>query len=249
MNKPLGYHRQIPRWLRLMGLWDIDGREYRFRIGSWDASFARRWGLQLGVGCGGEDGDHADRATLMITLIWGQFFINLWRGSAWKHDDMWESMGFSFDRDFGDSIHFNWRSHTYIFHLPWHWEQVRHDVQLDDGSWGPWLAEWHTDAEGNALNDGRHKEKHPYRYLLRSGEVQERNATIYVERRERRWRWFQWLPFPRRMTHAISVAFDAEVGERTGSWKGGCVGCSWEMRIDETPREALKRMEWERKFT
>lgn len=87
-------------------------------------------------------------------------------------------------------------------------------------------------------------ETHPYTYTLRSGEVQERTATIKVE--QRRWtRW--WLPF-RQVRKYIDIDFSDEVGERSGSWKGGCTGCSYDMRPGETPLQALRRMETERKF-
>lgn len=46
----------------------------------------------------------------------------------------------------------------------------------------------------------------------------------------------------------IDVDFDGEVGERTGSWKGGTVGCSYESRPGETPVQTLRRMERERRF-
>lgn len=87
-------------------------------------------------------------------------------------------------------------------------------------------------------------EVHPYTYTLQSGEVQERTATIQPETRA--W-WRPWLPF-KRVYRGIDITFSGEVGERSGSWKGGCIGCSYEMRPNETPVEALRRMEAERKF-
>lgn len=50
------------------------------------------------------------------------------------------------------------------------------------------------------------------------------------------------------MSRSIDVEFNAEVGERTGSWKGGCIGCGYQMNPNETPLQALRRMEAERKF-
>jgi hypothetical protein len=90
----------------------------------------------------------------------------------------------------------------------------------------------------------RWKKDLPYRYVLRSGTVQERTATIGVSEREYRWRWFMWLPRPRMVKRTID-----QVGERSGSWKGGCLGCSYELRPGETPDDCLRRMERERKFS
>lgn len=87
-------------------------------------------------------------------------------------------------------------------------------------------------------------ETHSYRYTLRSGEVQERTATIYAERRL----WTRpWIPH-KRESRSISIDFSDEVGERTGSWKGGVMGCGYEMQPGETPVDTLRRMERERKF-
>lgn len=104
-------------------------------------------------------------------------------------------------------------------YMPWHWKHREHKV----------LSE---------------PEAHPYIYKLKNGTVQVRVATIKVE--TRKWtRW--WYPF-KKLSKAIDVTFDDEVGERSGSWKGGCIGCGYEMKPDETPLQTLRRMELERKF-
>lgn len=87
-------------------------------------------------------------------------------------------------------------------------------------------------------------QQHDYHYLLRSLEVQHRIATIQPEQT----RWIRyWVPWVK-MSRYINVDFDGEVGERTGSWKGGCTGCAYEINRNETPIECLRRMERERKF-
>lgn len=108
---------------------------------------------------------------------------------------------------------------TITIYMPWSWKHRLHEV----------LGE---------------PEQHPYRYVLRSGEVQERTATIRPERRI----WTRaWLPW-KRESRSIDIEFSEEVGERSGSWKGGCIGCGYEMRTGETPLQTLRRMEQERKF-
>lgn len=86
-----------------------------------------------------------------------------------------------------------------------------------------------------------------YRYQLKNGTIQERKATIHVERRTWRMRWWPLLPF-KKVSTAIDVRFNDEVGEGTGSWKGGTVGCGYDMLPNETGFDCLKRMERERKF-
>ena len=86
-----------------------------------------------------------------------------------------------------------------------------------------------------------------YRYVLNNGESQERTATVHVTRMEWRARW--WPIFrQRKVSTSIAVQFSDEVGEGTGSWKGGCTGCGYDLLPGETPEQCLRRMEVERKF-
>lgn len=127
---------------------------------------------------------------------------------------------------FGNLLHLHWGKSrgrqddpSKIVQMPWGWRHRKHEI----------LSE---------------PETHPYRYVLRRGEVQERTATINVERRTRTRPWV-----PRKLVSTyINVKFSDEVGERSGSWKGGCVGCGYDMKPGETPLETLRRMERERKF-
>jgi hypothetical protein len=83
-----------------------------------------------------------------------------------------------------------------------------------------------------------------YQYERESGEIQKRSATITKESRI----WTRpWLPW-KKVCRSINVEFSDEVGEGTGSCKGGTTGCSYEMLPHETPLECLRRMERERRF-
>lgn len=105
------------------------------------------------------------------------------------------------------------------FYMPWAWRHREHKV----------LSE---------------PETHSYIYVLKSGKVQNRMATIKME--YRRWtRW--WIPH-KLEKQTIDVTFDKEVGEKSGSWKGGCIGCGYDMKEGESPLDTLRRMEIERKF-
>ena len=47
---------------------------------------------------------------------------------------------------------------------------------------------------------------------------------------------------------SIDVAFNEEIGERVGTYKGGTVGCSYDILPNEDPVTTLRRMESEREF-
>lgn len=132
--------------------------------------------------------------------------------------------GFNF---FGDGLHVHWgkskgtRDDPFtIIKMPWAWRHREHKVLTEPQAYS-------------------------YTYVLRSGEVQQRTATVQVETRL----WTRpWLP-RKRLSRSIDVSFDREVGERSGSWKGGVLGCGYEMRAHETAIRTLRRMERDRKFT
>lgn len=220
------------KWLRrLLRCRFVDGNNWRCRWGE----LVWRFGFSAEL-CLFEEG-----YSLKIHLVWPLLFISLkWLPSR-APKEMMESWGFDFHER---SIHLNWGHRCKILHFPWEFRRVRNEVLREDGSWGPFVGSWEHDKEA----DGRAIEEHPYRYVLRDGTVQNRIATIHVEESEYRWRSAKWLPWPRKIYRCIEVEFDGEVGEKSGSWKGGCVGCSYEMKPDETPAECLKRMERERKF-
>lgn len=88
-------------------------------------------------------------------------------------------------------------------------------------------------------------ETHPYTDLYDGTVV---NATIRVEEMEWRPVSMQWTSLFSKIRKSIEIEFDKEVGVRKGSWKGGCIGCSYELLPNETPLECLRRMESERKF-
>jgi len=142
-----------------------------------------------------------------------------------------------------------WINQMHVLHLPWDYIWVRASKLLKNNMW---LHETAGNREDWKYHDQTKemlwKESHPYKYVLRSGEVQEVTATIGVSEREWRWRGLKWLGFPKKVSRTIDVDFSEEVGEERGSWKGGTVGCGYEMRKGETPVDTLRRMEKDRRF-
>lgn len=128
------------------------------------------------------------------------------------------------------------------FNFPWAYKFDKLEALFKDG----WRKE-----EGRG--DFRDKEKlsnqilyetHDYCYTLNSGKIQNVKATIYQVKRH----WKRWFGLHRTYKHVIEIEFDSEVGERTGSWKGGTIGCTYALNPGETALECLRRMEKERKF-
>ena len=242
------YRRAIPTILRWCGARDV---EYNYRTRETD--YRMKWGQIVlnKPGFGVELCLFEEGYSLKLHALRACAFIRLPRLQRWHREphEMMESWGVSYHPPELGGLHLHWGRHYKILTPFWNnWHQVAHDVRRADGSWVPFVGSWEErcDRRPNGKEpDGRQIEMYPYRYVLQSGEVQDRTAAVYVERRVRALRW---VPFIRRASYAISVEFNDEVGERSGSWKGGCTGCGYELRPDETPRECLKRMERERKF-
>lgn len=149
------------------------------------------------------------------------------------------------------SLMLHWGSRCKILRPFGDWHHVRNEVMRPDGTMVKRVANY--EVSDTNPPDGRWETTLPYRYCLRrsSWEVQHREATIWVEEREWRWRlpFCKWhLPWPKKVNRYIEIQFSDEVGERTGSWKGGTIGCSYSLKKDETPEECLRRMEREREF-
>lgn len=168
-----------------------------------------------------------DEREVGIRIHGGRVWIKPWcKRNEWSKQDPWWVRGTSFSVN------------------PVEWVHMRHEVRRLDGSWVPFVGSWESGKEP----DGRWQENYPYWYRLDSGEIQKRVATVTVERRSWRPRCLRWTELFERSRVSIDVRFDAEIGERVGSWKGGTVGCAWDLLPNESPLDALRRMERERKF-
>lgn len=190
-------------------------------------------------------------AKIIFAFLFFEVFINLPFGSGRNDESEWRSYGFYFygeSRKLFDSFWLCLGEKSKCFYMPWSWDWIRTSNLRIDGT-------WETEGPGNhkSFYEDRWREvilyeSYPYTYILKNGMVQNRIATIKTEEREWRWRWFMWLKYPRQISRNIAIDFNDEVGEETGSWKGGTTGCVYSLKKAETPLECLRRMEKERKF-
>ena len=217
--------------------WFRDGQV--MEIAWWQASF--------GASVTYHAGDSAAKRFLWIGLGFIQFFIpiGLVKGH-WEFGDE-PQWGFDLSREFGIVLHWGQRRK--------HWEWPFHTILLNWSYESADASRWINTKDNTFVPgkewDRRHGAKiktYPYTYTLRSGEVQEREATIIKERWTRGRHILSRLGWPSRIDYCIDISFNGEVGEEAGSWKGGVVGCGQTMLPGETPLDTLRRMERERKF-
>jgi hypothetical protein len=196
-----------------------------------------------------------NRAMISFSFGWGQFFIHVPIRSKYDECDP-PRYGFYFYNIKGwwpNELTICMGRKTKTFYSPFYPEWVRTSRLLKDGTWshetrsdrrkGLILDHWKKEVQ-----DILWKETHPYTYTLKDGTVQNVQATIKVEEREWRPRWFMWTSLFAKKRSDIDIEFDKQVGEGVNSWKGGTLGCGNDLRPNETPLESLRRMEAERKF-
>lgn len=138
--------------------------------------------------------------------------------------------------------------------MPWNYEWVRTSTLMKDG--------WFHETKKNRvkltkneevvvigsyewLKENKWKETHPFIDNFDGSVV---NATISVSEREWRPLGLKWTSLFSKTRRSIDIEFDNEVGKNKGSWKGGVLGCGYDLKYEETPYECLKRMEKERQF-
>lgn len=137
-----------------------------------------------------------------------------------------------------------WWMHRSVY-MPWHHRHVYTEILTPDMHAVAYRSNGRYNYDATKAAKRTNSLVDFYRYVRKDGSVQVATATFYVERRAR---GFHWLRLPLFKRTSLWVDFDQELGERTGSWKGGVLGTGIDMMKGETPRDALRRMERERRF-
>lgn len=212
---------------------------------------ANEWGLELVVQRGGY---FDNRYSISLCFIWGKINIKLPFKTKLRvgcnmprygvYLDVFARTlvlhtGGKFDESIGQVTSGGYKSWDLPFvswQFEYHWIMDKNkNWRLIDKSEQSWDI---VDEEGLI-------EEYDYTYTLKSGEVQKRKAKCHIERRQWKRKWFPWS----KMVHTdLNIEFNDEVGERTGSWKGGCVGTGYKMKNGESMEQCLRRMEKERIF-
>ena len=193
------------------------------------------WDFGFGVHIHNNEADKGDR----------MLFLKFWRFTAilplgivehpWPPMDAPQWSVYA-SKEFGLTFHWGlWRK---SFDWPWDLHTLAYEKQLPSGSW---VSVFDWDAEP-------YTETYDYTYTLRSGEVQKRTATVSKERHVLCRKAFKAIGWPRWIKESINIDFSGEIGESTGSWKGGTIGCGYDLRPGETMLDSLRRMESEREF-
>jgi hypothetical protein len=192
-----------------------------------------------------------NRAEISFSFLYGSFYIHIpFIRSKYDECDP-PSYGFYFYGDggwFPDSICFKYGRKYKFFNLPWSYEWVRTSVYLKTGKWEHETKGNRKEFYDNKWDDKILYETYPYAYILGDKGSQYTKATVSMYEREWRPKWFKWTKLFSRVSKTIDVKFQDEIGGSVGSYKGGVLGCGYEMKEGETMKGTLIRMMLERKF-
>lgn len=210
-------------------MWRINSDSIDFKWGY----FAPKFGLEMTLNRGFY---FSQRYSINVSFIWGAFHIKLPIKTKIEPSCGWLSYGFHICEN---TLVFRWGDIYKSWGIPFvSYVFDGHTVIDQDGEW--------IDGSNSWDNDLIKRDRFDYVYTLCSGEVQKRIATCHVSRRQ----WHRkWAPLFKLVRKEIEVEFSGEVGERSGGWKGGTIGCGYEMLDGEGVEQCLRRMESERKFT
>jgi hypothetical protein len=190
--------------------------------------------------------------TPLLLFGWGKLYINLPIKTGIQDCDS-AAWGFNYHDNkiwiyIGGGGNFEGGKKWVTFTMPWDYTWVRTSLLLRD------KVSWVHETKGNRLSFYEDKWKDPNVVFIETHPFTDKhdgtvvNATILVKEREWRPLAFKWTSLFSMVRRTIDIEFDQEVGQRKGSWKGGTIGCGYDLRKGETPLECLKRMELERKF-
>ena len=240
------YSYELPKWMKMLGVWRINPESIDFKWGY----FAPRAGLKLQL----HRGTYFDqRYAITFALGWGHFMIYLpfktrleegcdmpLYGFAVHNDTFWIYKGGDYKDGQCQNQWISWYLPFFSYEFDGHW------IKDNDLKWVLMNNRNHKGPDPYEFRkDKAYVQAHPYTYTLRNGTVQERIATCTIEKRK----WHRkWFPFLTKENTIIDIEFNDEVGERSGSWKGGTIGCSYDMLPTDTIESCLRRMEKERKM-
>lgn len=131
--------------------------------------------------------------------------------------------------------------------LPWtQWRFIRHSLYGLEGELFadlPHRARWNSPE----YEEGRRLEADCPAVAFAFNDFDGERITATTKIEERAWKfgtgWFKWLSLFRRqkVSRSLDIDFSAETGKRKGSWKGGTVGHSIDMRPGELHEVAFRR--------
>lgn len=227
------FGREVPKWLRMIGAQRINRDSIDFKWGY----FAPEFGLKLFL----RNSYNDEFCVFGLNLGWGGFSFNLpfMKPKGVDGEIFFKEKQYGI-RLVGNTILYDWGTKGGMWDIPFVSSKVVRKEVFTDG------MVWEETAPISYPTKYPPKEfVFDYCYTRRSGQKQNVVATAKLERYTIK---RKWIPFYRQKKQSLWVKFSSEIGEGTGSWKGGVVGCGCDLNPGESVEDAIRRMEREKRF-
>jgi hypothetical protein len=187
---------------------------------------------------------------VFLFIPWGECFIHL---PIKTGKDQCENPGYGFyfyrdGRKIPDQFWIRRGKKSTVIELPWYLTFYRKSILMKDNTWVTECGRKDKKFKNPTVKEHIKVYTTDYMYTLKNGEVQNVLATVVVDEMEWRPKWFRWTSLFSKVRKSIDITFSEQVGEGAGSWKGGVLGCSYEMLGQENALGTLMRMQENRKF-
>lgn len=182
-----------------------------------------------------------------VFIGWGEIFLKLPYKSGKPYECEGPLYGFYFECvdspqwKLFEYLRISWGKDKYKYiYMPWDFQWYRTSLLLNNGI-------WEHETIGKKKKNFWEDEWKEKRWEIKTVVFDKHNecnveCDVHIEKREWRRRWLMWTPLFNKVRKSIEVEFKEEVGLRKGSWKGGTIGCGYEMKKGEDPRNTLIRM-------
>lgn len=210
---------------------------------------------------------------LIIDTMWHSMFIHLpWWKVPEGANNQWENKSYRFGFYFYNTdakklfelIVVFWKNWDKTFYMPWSYEC--HHIIIE-GKDGRRYIEFYKDYKKRRIRAEKYNCRplpvtdifdiydkptfyweEPYEYTLNDGKVQRCIGMYHIEEREWRPRATYWLPIFKITRKDLEIKLTDEIGEKSGTWKGGCTGFGRAILPGEDPHTAYQRIMKESKF-
>lgn len=148
----------------------------------------------------------------------------------------------------GPQTHSSETTKSWSKFLPWtQWRFVRRSFYNPDGSHF-WTEPTRKQVPKRKAWDEMYRQKDlvpKEKFIIEDYDGEQIRVTCFIE--EMQWEfgegWFKWLSFFRKsmIRRSIDIEYASEVGKEKGSWKGGVLGESCDIKNGESIETALRR--------
>lgn len=187
--------------------------------------------------------EYKNRSVFCLCIGIYKLFISIplysYKSKEYENPMDYPRLGFVYS---GMLLVYYWKDYKGFF-MPWEYELVKHDILYPGGE-----VYMSSDCTKNSKRTSWYELEHKdhlvktinLEHKLKDGTLQNVKVKLRGEEMFFKMRMLKWLPF-HRSSRYVDFEFSEEVGEGTGSYKGGLLQTSAELKLGESLEKAFYR--------